>query len=499
VAGIDYGTVNNFACVLMGVSTGRYTQTGICRWAEKEYVWDSKKMGRQKTNSEYADDVIEFLEPYGVKAVYVDPSAAAFKVELRKRGVHVVDADNDVLNGITFMTSEMRKGNLFICKDCEYLISETESYVWDSKAAEKGYDEPLKKADHCFCAGTMITTINGQIPIEKLNVGDLVLTREGYKPIMNVGPSISPQLIKQFNLYGKSIRCTPDHKFYTLRGWVEIENLIQSDILFTMENLWESSESAKSSSLIINDTDVILSLLGTMIGITSLAMEDISIEIFGKKRMDQFPKDVIYITKTKTPITMIYPIWNALQDSSISHIIKMILNQITSLINVEQLLPFGINQNKEENGTSSMQKILDLDKKSLLNEDATNAIPNMKLKTDQIQDFVRITVSQNGEEKLVLTMRIELAMDAILHLPQINIAKSDHVLANVQADTETTETVYNLNVKDCHEYFAEGILVKNCMDALRYALFTHKVSVYNEYLEAQNQQNYLKNRFQRTF
>jgi PBSX family phage terminase large subunit len=152
VAGIDYGTVNNFACVLMGVSTGRYTQTGICRWAEKEYVWDSKKMGRQKTNSEYADDVIEFLEPYGVKAVYVDPSAAAFKVELRKRGVHVVDADNDVLNGITFMTSEMRKGNLFICKDCEYLISETESYVWDSKAAEKGYDEPLKKADHSLDA-----------------------------------------------------------------------------------------------------------------------------------------------------------------------------------------------------------------------------------------------------------------------------------------------------------------------------------------------------------
>ena len=148
VAGIDYGTVNNFACTVVGVSTGRYTQTGVCRWAEAEYVWDSKKMGRQKTNSEYANDVQAFLEPYGVKAVYVDPSAAAFKLELRKRGLHIVDADNDVVNGINFVTSEMQKGNLFVCQECPNLIREIESYVWDPKASLRGDDEPLKKDDH---------------------------------------------------------------------------------------------------------------------------------------------------------------------------------------------------------------------------------------------------------------------------------------------------------------------------------------------------------------
>lgn len=149
VAGIDYGTNNNFACVLIGVSTGQYTQTGVCRWVEKEYVWDSKKMGRQKINSEYADDIQAFLEPYAIKAIYIDPSAAAFKLELRRRGMHVVDADNDVLNGITYMCSEMGKGNLFICAECKETIKEIQSYVWDSKAAAKGDDEPLKQADHC--------------------------------------------------------------------------------------------------------------------------------------------------------------------------------------------------------------------------------------------------------------------------------------------------------------------------------------------------------------
>lgn len=156
VAGIDYGTTNNFACILMGVNTGRFDQTGPKRWFEKEYVWDSKKMGRQKTNSEYADDVQQFLEPYGVRCVYVDPSAASFKLELRKRGISVVDANNDVFNGLEYMVSETAKGSILICKDCPNMIREIESYVWDPKKSEKGYDEPLKKDDHCIDAARYV-------------------------------------------------------------------------------------------------------------------------------------------------------------------------------------------------------------------------------------------------------------------------------------------------------------------------------------------------------
>ena len=152
VAGIDYGTSNNFACVLMGVNTGHHTQTGVCRWIEKEYVWNSKKMGRQKTNAEYADDVERFLEPYGLRGIYVDPSAASFKLELQRRGMTVIDADNDVLNGLTYMCSEMCKGNLFVLKECVNTIKELESYVWDNKACERGDERPLKKDDHCVDA-----------------------------------------------------------------------------------------------------------------------------------------------------------------------------------------------------------------------------------------------------------------------------------------------------------------------------------------------------------
>jgi len=152
VAGIDYGSVNPFCCLLIGVSSGRYTQTGRRTWVEKEYFWNPKVTGRQKTNSEFADAVQEFLEPYGVKHIYIDPSAEAFQIELRRRNMHVVHANNSVEDGIQMMTSEMKKGNLFVCSECINTIREIESYVWDSKAADKGYDEPMKKDDHAVDA-----------------------------------------------------------------------------------------------------------------------------------------------------------------------------------------------------------------------------------------------------------------------------------------------------------------------------------------------------------
>ena len=152
IAGIDYGLNNPYACVLIGVSTGRYTQTGKVMWVEDEYYWDHKQQSRQKTVSELARDTAAFLDPYNVKNVYIDPSALPMKLDLNKLGVHTVDANNNVEDGIAMMTSEMKKGSLFVLSKCKNLIKEIEGYVWDPKAAEKGWDEPMKKDDHAVDA-----------------------------------------------------------------------------------------------------------------------------------------------------------------------------------------------------------------------------------------------------------------------------------------------------------------------------------------------------------
>ena len=152
IAGIDYGLNNPFACVLIGVCTGKYTQEDKILWVEDEYFWDHKVQSRQKTVSELARDVANFLEPYNVSHIYIDPSALPIKLDLKKLRLHTIDANNNVLDGIAMLSSEISKGNVVIVDKCKNLIREIEGYVWDASAAKKGDDEPLKKDDHAIDA-----------------------------------------------------------------------------------------------------------------------------------------------------------------------------------------------------------------------------------------------------------------------------------------------------------------------------------------------------------
>src|SRR5260221_7093986 len=152
IAGIDFGLNNPFACVLIGVSTGRFSQEKKILWVEDEYYWDHKVQSRQKTVSELAIDVANFLEPYNVKQIYIDPSALPMKLDLAKLNLHTVDANNNVLDGIAMLSSEISKGNLVVLDKCKNLIKEIQGYVWDESAARKGEDEPMKKNDHAIDA-----------------------------------------------------------------------------------------------------------------------------------------------------------------------------------------------------------------------------------------------------------------------------------------------------------------------------------------------------------
>jgi phage terminase large subunit len=71
---------------------------------------------------------------------------------LRRAGLTPIDANNEILDGIQIMTTEMQKGNFYILNTCTNLIKEIETYVWDAKKSERGDDEPMKKDDHAIDA-----------------------------------------------------------------------------------------------------------------------------------------------------------------------------------------------------------------------------------------------------------------------------------------------------------------------------------------------------------
>ena len=48
-------------------------------WVIREYYWNSSVEMRQKTDAEYADDLVQFIGPQQNAKVIIDPSAASFK------------------------------------------------------------------------------------------------------------------------------------------------------------------------------------------------------------------------------------------------------------------------------------------------------------------------------------------------------------------------------------------------------------------------------------
>lgn len=142
----DYGTQNAMVFLLWekGVNETWY--------ATKEYYYSGRKKKVQRTDGQYADDLVEFIGNLNIEYVVIDPSAASFIAELRSRGINVKRARNDVKNGIREVSNMLNKNQLGFLENCKMTINEFAVYVWDSKATSRGIDAPIKENDHCMDA-----------------------------------------------------------------------------------------------------------------------------------------------------------------------------------------------------------------------------------------------------------------------------------------------------------------------------------------------------------
>lgn len=155
---IDYGTVNPYADLLLGL--GRDPETQRSRlYVVSEYRHDSRRERRQMTDSEYSRARRSWLarvpQPetnvVGVAPEWtiVDPSASSYIEQLHRDGVSgVTAADNSVIDGIRTVSSLLSTGDLAIHESAAGLVEELPSYSWDSGAAERGEDKPIKENDH---------------------------------------------------------------------------------------------------------------------------------------------------------------------------------------------------------------------------------------------------------------------------------------------------------------------------------------------------------------
>jgi PBSX family phage terminase large subunit len=150
---IDYGTVNPYADVLLGVGADRRL------YVVSEFRWDSRRERRSLTDAEYSKARRGWLarvpQPeqniVGVAPEWtiVDPSASSYIEQLHRDGVRGVQpADNSVLDGIRTVSSLFSSDLLRVHESARGLIDELPGYSWDDAAAERGEDKPIKENDH---------------------------------------------------------------------------------------------------------------------------------------------------------------------------------------------------------------------------------------------------------------------------------------------------------------------------------------------------------------
>jgi PBSX family phage terminase large subunit len=140
---VDYGTQNPTVFELWGrTSNGGYHLI-------KEYFYNGREEQRQKTDKEYADDMVSFIGDIPIDYIIADPSAASFIAQLRQYNLKVMPAKNNVLDGIRTVSTYLMDEKLTIDPSCKNTIREFGAYIWDSKSIEIGKDAPLKDNDHC--------------------------------------------------------------------------------------------------------------------------------------------------------------------------------------------------------------------------------------------------------------------------------------------------------------------------------------------------------------
>lgn len=268
--------------------------------------------------------------------------------------------------------------------------------------------------DTCLVEGTKITTNRGPRNIEDIERGDMVLTRKGYRMVLD-------KVYKGERLVFKNlgITATNDHKIITDRGNKEFTKLRASDTIY----IWNEKQSFITE---VNIIDILTLMQGTGGYITQDIMEKFQnhyTEKFGKIILEKFLRGLSYTTRTGIPPIINFRTLKYLaQKSTPKSILKnriSLRRRLKTLKSPENLLLNGISRKR---GESSMLESQNYPTKTALK--LKNIVPYVG------KNIIPTTqTDQNSALKFV---------------------------------SGGTKRVYDLKVEDAHEFFANNILVHNC-------------------------------------
>jgi len=119
------------------------------------------------------------------------------------------------------------------------------------------FDPDVIILDECFPEGTLINTPKGKIPIEQIKEGDEVYNAIGIGLVRKTISNHNKENLLKIHLNnGKSIICTQNHPFFTIKGWIRGKNLQNADILLDISNIFDIMEcNSNLKDIIMEEAD----------------------------------------------------------------------------------------------------------------------------------------------------------------------------------------------------------------------------------------------------
>lgn len=341
---------------------------------------------------------------------------------------------------------------------------------------------------YCFEENTPIATSKGQVKIKDVKAGDYVLTTQGFKKVKrNIYQGVKDCI--EVKIDGKKIICTPEHKFIDIfDNNIEAKDLTKTTSLVKVEDrsyrkwLKENGKTEKNLKLLtsmVSDITAILSQNRTENDVTTPAhmktSKEVTIlctEICGLLPTEKSLKDILSITKTETILTTLSKTLsclrkvNTLKDTGLcsrKKKEKCLVKQLKKLRNeIKSFSKITNTENTEENLQNKYRKdylsnvsVKYAEKPSLLTVLKLNSA--LKRAGKKLQNN-RINVNTRRNKNT------ELASYAENNSKHSNTLLLKPAHLTVKTSKEVGQfTVYDLEVEDCHEFFANGVRVHNCV------------------------------------
>lgn len=419
-------------------------------------------------------DSIETARKWPIYADSARPETISF---MKRRGFHIMPAKKwpgSIEDGIAVLKSFDK---IIVHPRCVHTADEFYRY---SYKVDKNNGEVLPVIvdayNHCVAEGTIITTERGDVPVEEVTTSDKVLTREGFKRVLWSGKTGENREVLEISAGGFRLICTPEHLIYTVnRGFVKAATVTGEDVLLCLE------KQLYMTDLLGTDTqtrgaEVTACITSAQLKKTANITRKLYTGTFTKKRMAKSRRASTFITRTGIQTTTRLKIWNVFPPLNMRINTHIPLNGWRS----KKFILTALDRS-QRHGIKARKAAQNIEKSAVF---LTRTLsPNRKrariaarcfclMLSAIVTNFARTLVNQHGGDNSISTMKKGLAQFAASPFLSINTATRKLVPVRVQTvfARKKPATVYDLAITGQNEFFANGILIHNCLDAARYSL-----------------------------